>query len=156
MESVDGRADYLSTSPGKLAREFVCKGRLACRVGAIDCHTDRVWPNERRYPISEGGQHGSARSRRRLYRHTAMLRASDDRAAGIEPPFALGRSGVCESRWVGPSGAVARLGVVRAVRDSSGVRSRLRVLGMNRPGVHGGAGLAPAVGLIRSLSAVLA
>jgi hypothetical protein len=30
----------------------------------------------------------------------------------------------------------------------------LCVLGMNRPGVHGGAGLAPAVGLIRSLSAL--
>jgi hypothetical protein len=30
----------------------------------------------------------------------------------------------------------------------------LCVLGMNRPGVHGDAGLAPAVGLIRSLSAL--
>ena len=31
---------------------------------------------------------------------------------------------------------------------------RVRALGMIRPGVHGGAGLAPAVGLIRSLSAL--
>jgi hypothetical protein len=30
------------------------------------------------------------------------------------------------------------------------------VLGMNRPGVHGNAGLVPAVGLIRSLSAFVA
>jgi hypothetical protein len=32
----------------------------------------------------------------------------------------------------------------------------LRVFGMNRLSVHGDAGLAPAVGLIRSLSALLA
>lgn len=31
---------------------------------------------------------------------------------------------------------------------------RVCALRMNRPGVHGGAGLAPAVGLIRSLSAL--
>jgi hypothetical protein len=66
------------------------------------------------------------------------------------------QSGVCETRLVGPSGAVARLGVVRGVRDSSGVRPRLRALGMNRPSVRGDAGLAPAVGLIRRLSAVSA
>lgn len=65
-------------------------------------------------------------------------------------------SGVCETRLVGPSGAVARLGGLRVVRDSSGVRLRLCAFGMNRPGVHGDAGLAPAVGLIRSLSALTA
>jgi hypothetical protein len=32
----------------------------------------------------------------------------------------------------------------------------VRALGMNRPGVRGDAGLAPAVGLIRSLSALVA
>ena len=36
-------------------------------------------------------------------------------------------SGVCETRRVGPSGAVASLGVVRVARDSSGVRPRLCV-----------------------------
>ena len=65
-------------------------------------------------------------------------------------------SGVCETRLVGPSGAVARLGGLRVVRDSSGVRPRVRALGMNRPGVHGDAGLVPVVGLIRSLSALSA
>lgn len=64
--------------------------------------------------------------------------------------------GVYETRLVGPSGAAARLGGLRAVCDSSGVRPCLRALGMNRPGVRGDAGLAPAVGLIRSLSALSA
>src|SRR5581483_9447310 len=62
-------------------------------------------------------------------------------------------SGVCKSRRVGPSGAVARVGVVVSLVTHQASARDLRVLGMNRPGVHGDAGLAPAVGLIRSLSA---
>jgi hypothetical protein len=63
-------------------------------------------------------------------------------------------SGVCESRGVGPSGAVARVvsSVLLVTRQASG--HVVCALGMNRPGVHGDAGLAPAVGLIRSLSAL--
>src|SRR5215216_2365477 len=58
----------------------------------------------------------------------------------------------CESRLVGPSGAVARVvsSVSFVTHQASG---RVRAFAMNRPGVHGDAGLAPAVGLIRSLSA---
>src|SRR3954451_7569300 len=41
-----------------------------------------------------------------------------------------------------PSGAVARLGGVRVVRDSSGLRPRVCALRVNRPGVRGDAGLA--------------
>ena len=65
------------------------------------------------------------------------------------------RSGVCESRLVGPLGAVARvvLSVPFVTRQASG---RFRAFAMNRPGVRGDAGLAPAVGLIRSLSAFVA
>ena len=63
------------------------------------------------------------------------------------------RSGVCKSRRVGPSGAVARLVVVVSLVTLQASDRVLCVLGMNRPGVHGDAGLAPAVGLIRSLSA---
>jgi hypothetical protein len=65
------------------------------------------------------------------------------------------RSGVCESRLVGPSGAVARVvsSVLLVTRQASG---RVRAFAMNRPGVHGDAGLAPAVGLIGSLSALVA
>ena len=51
-------------------------------------------------------------------------------------------------------GPLPGLVVVRAACDSSGVGPLLRALGMNRPSVHGDAGLAPAVGLIRSLSAI--
>jgi hypothetical protein len=56
---------------------------------------------------------------------------------------------------VGPSGAVARVvsSVLLVTRQASG---RVRAFAMNRPGVHGDAGLAPAVGLIRSLSAIVA
>ena len=64
-------------------------------------------------------------------------------------------AGFCESRWVRPSGAVARVvsSVSFVTRQASG---RVRAFAMNRPGVHGDAGLAPAVGLIRSLSALVA
>jgi hypothetical protein len=61
--------------------------------------------------------------------------------------------GVCKSRRVGPSGAVARLVVVVSLVTHQASDHVLCVLGMNRPGVHGDADLAPAVGLIRSLSA---
>jgi len=48
---------------------------------------------------------------------------------------------------VGPSGAVAR--VVLSVSFVTHLASgRVRAFTMNRPGVHGDAGLAPAVGLI--------
>jgi hypothetical protein len=65
-------------------------------------------------------------------------------------------SGVCESRRVGPSGAVASLVVVVSFVTHLASGRGLRALGMNRPSVHGDAGLVPAVGLIRSLSALLA
>jgi hypothetical protein len=57
------------------------------------------------------------------------------------------RSGVC--RLVGPSGAIARVvsSVLLVTRQASG---RVRAFAMSRPGMHGGAGLAPAVGLIGS------
>jgi hypothetical protein len=71
----------------------------------------------------------------------------------IQPRFL---QGVCESRLVGPSGTVARVvsSVLLVTRQGLGCVSR--ALRMNRPGVHGDAGLAPAVGLIRSLSAFVA
>jgi hypothetical protein len=65
-------------------------------------------------------------------------------------------SGVCESWRVGPSGAVASLvSSVSFVTPQASGRV-VRALGMNCRSVHGGAGLAPAVGLIRSLSALSA
>jgi len=59
----------------------------------------------------------------------------------------------CETRRVGPSGAVASLVVVvpRVTHRVTG--RRVRAFGMICPRVHGGAGLAPAAGLIGSLSA---
>lgn len=66
----------------------------------------------------------------------------------------IGRSGVCKSRRVGPSGAVARLGVVVSLVTHQASDRVMCVFRMNCPGVHGDAGLAPAVGLIRSLSAL--
>jgi hypothetical protein len=64
-------------------------------------------------------------------------------------------SGDCKSRRVGLSGLVASLVVVvpRVTRRVTG--RRVRALGMIRLRVCGGAGLAPAAGLIRSLSALL-
>jgi hypothetical protein len=64
-------------------------------------------------------------------------------------------SGDCKSRWVGLSGFVASLVVVvpRVTRRVTG--RRVRALGMIRLRVCGGAGLAPAAGLIRSLSALV-
>src|SRR5581483_12012824 len=61
-------------------------------------------------------------------------------------------SGVCKGRRVGPSGAVARVGVVVSLVTHQASARDLRVLGMNRPGVHGDAGLAPAVGRTRGKS----
>ena len=66
----------------------------------------------------------------------------------------LAPSGVRKSWRVGPSGAVARLNVVVPLVTHQASDRVVCVLGMNRPGVHGDAGLAPAVGLIRSLSAL--
>jgi hypothetical protein len=64
------------------------------------------------------------------------------------------RSGDGKTRRVGLSGAVASL-VVAVPRVTRRVTGRLVcALGMNRPRVRGGAGLAPAAGLIRSLSAL--
>src|SRR6266511_5561290 len=61
----------------------------------------------------------------------------------------------CKSRRVGLSGPVASLvvAVPRVTRQGTG--RRVRALGMIRPRVCGGAGLAPAAGLIRSLSALV-
>src|SRR6266545_5656975 len=58
-----------------------------------------------------------------------------------------------KTRRVGLSGEVASLvvAVPRVTRRVTG--RRVRALGMNCPRVRGGAGLAPAAGLIRSLSA---
>ena len=61
--------------------------------------------------------------------------------------------GIGKTRRVGVSGAIASLvvavpGVTRQVTGR-----RVRALGMICPRVRGGAGLAPAAGLIRSLSA---
>ena len=78
-----------------------------------------------------------------------LPRPSNDEAA-LAPPG----SGVCETRLGRSVRGRCQPGVVRVARDSSGVRPLVRALAMNRPGVHGGAGLAPAVGLIRSLSAL--
>jgi len=66
------------------------------------------------------------------------------------------RSGDGKTRRVGLSGAVASLvvAVPRVTRRVTG--RRVRALGMNCLRVRGGAGLAPAAGLIRSLSAVSA
>jgi hypothetical protein len=65
-------------------------------------------------------------------------------------------SGDGKTRGVGLSGTVASLvvAVPRVTRRVTG--RRVRALGMNCLRVRGGAGLAPAAGLIRSLSAVLA
>src|SRR6266550_8715855 len=64
-------------------------------------------------------------------------------------------SGDCKSRGVGLSGSVASLVVVvpRVTRRVTG--RRVRALGVILLRVCGGAGLAPAAGLIRSLSALL-
>jgi len=66
------------------------------------------------------------------------------------------RSGDCETRRVGLSGVIASLVVVvpRVTRQVTG--RCVRALLMICPRVCGGAGLAPAAGLIRSLSAFLA
>src|SRR5215207_11224439 len=64
------------------------------------------------------------------------------------------RSGVCETRWVGLSGAVASLVVVVPHVTRQGTGRVVRALGMICLCVRGGAGLVPAVGLIRSLSAL--
>jgi len=56
----------------------------------------------------------------------------------------------------GPSGAVARVVSSVLLVTHRGLGRVSRALRMNRLGVHGGAGLAPAVGLIRSLSAFVA
>jgi NAD(P)-dependent dehydrogenase (short-subunit alcohol dehydrogenase family) len=87
--------------------------------------------------------------------HTATVDVSSRESvhALVQVATTLGDvTGVCESRWVGPSGAVARVvsSVPLVTRQASG---RVRAFAMNRPSVHGDAGLAPAVGLIRSLSA---
>src|SRR5205823_10211293 len=69
-------------------------------------------------------------------------------------PKPLTRSGDGKTRRVGLSGAIASL-VVAVPRVTRRVTGRpVRALGMDRPRVRGGAGLAPAAGLIRSLSAV--
>ena len=63
-------------------------------------------------------------------------------AAGGGSTEAAPRSGVCESRWVGPSGAVAR--VVSSVLFVTHLASgRVRAFAMNRLSVHGDAGLSP-------------
>ena len=63
------------------------------------------------------------------------------------------RQGIGKTRRVGLSGAVASL-VVAVPRVTRQVTGRLVcALGMICPRVCGGAGLAPAAGLIRSLSA---
>ena len=74
----------------------------------------------------------------------------------LAPPSSEGSSGVGKTRRVGLSGAVARLvvAVPCVTRQVSG--RRVRALGMICLRVCGGAGLAPAAGLIRSLSASLA
>jgi hypothetical protein len=65
-------------------------------------------------------------------------------------------SGNGKTRWVGLSGTVASL-VVVVPRVTHRVTGRLmRALGMICLRVRGGAGLAPAAGLIRSLSAMSA
>src|SRR5437667_81101 len=65
-------------------------------------------------------------------------------------------SGVGKTRRVGLSGVVASLvvAVLRVTRRVTG--RRVRAFRMIRPRVCGGAGLAPAAGLIRSLSALWA
>jgi hypothetical protein len=66
------------------------------------------------------------------------------------------KSGDGKTRRVGLSGVVASL-VVAVPRVTRRVTGRfVCALGMICPRVRGGAGLAPAAGLIRSLSAVLA
>jgi hypothetical protein len=65
-------------------------------------------------------------------------------------------SGDCETRLVGLSGAIASL-VVAVPRVTRQVTGRfVCALGMICPRGCGGAGLAPAAGLIRSLSALRA
>ena len=81
------------------------------------------------------------------WRGSLIRRSQVTKPVNVSIPFFIGRSGVCESRWWVLSGAVARA-AVRAACDLSGVRLGFRAFGMNRPGVHGDAGLAPAVGLI--------
>ena len=66
------------------------------------------------------------------------------------------RSGDCETRRVGLSGAVASLVVAVLCVTLQATGRRVRALGMICPRECGGAGLAPAAGLIRSLSAVSA
>ena len=76
----------------------------------------------------------------------------DQRNPKREP--SASRSGDCETRWGGLSWAIASLVVVvpRVTRRVTG--RLLRALGMICLRVRGGAGLAPAAGLIRSLSAL--
>jgi hypothetical protein len=64
------------------------------------------------------------------------------------------RSGDGKTRRVGLSGAVASLVVAVPCVTRRVTGRRVRALGMIRPRVRGGAGLAPAAGLIRSLSAL--
>ena len=85
--------------------------------------------------------------------HVAALEASDgSKVAPSARPYCR-PSGVGKTRRVGLSGAVASLvvAVPRVTRQVTG--RRVRAFGMNCPRVRGGAGLAPAAGLIRSLSA---
>jgi hypothetical protein len=63
-------------------------------------------------------------------------------------------SGVGKSRTVVPSEVVASLVVVVPRVTRQGFGRFVRVFGMNCPRVRGGAGLASAFGLIRSLSAL--
>jgi hypothetical protein len=74
--------------------------------------------------------------------------------AGMEPPLTHLPSGVCETRLVGLSGPLP--GLVSSVAFVTHLASGrvLCALRMNRPSVRGDAGLAPAVGLIRRLSAL--
>jgi hypothetical protein len=72
----------------------------------------------------------------------------------VEDETTLAPSGDGKTRRVGLSGAIASL-VVAVPRVTRRVTGRfVRAFGMNRPRVRGGAGLAPAAGLIRSLSAL--
>ena len=62
----------------------------------------------------------------------------------------------CETRRVGLSEAVASLVVAVPHVTHQATGRRVRALRMIRPCARGGAGLAPAAGLIRSLSAFMA
>jgi hypothetical protein len=59
----------------------------------------------------------------------------------------------CETGRGGLSGAIASLVVAVPCVTRQVTGRRVRAFGMNCPRVRGGAGLAPAAGLIRSLSA---